>query len=676
MNPRFRRLIVSLTLLAAACPAVIPPPTPPPLAALRSFDLDGMDPSVSPGDDFYRYANGAWEARTPIPADRPSFGTTQQMQDDASERLRAIVEEAARTPGSQLGDLYASFIDEATVARRGITPISPWLQAIGSAADHEALAVETARLARFDVGGLFSVSVETDDREPGRHILVLRQAGLGLPNREFYENTESRMTAIRSDYREYLETMLSLAGEADAAARAAAVLEFETALARAHWSASDSRDAVRTYHKKTPLELERLAPGFPWRRALAAMGFAEPSILVVAQPSALAGEAEVYRRTPLSVLQDHARLRVLTSYSRYLSPPFENARFAFYGRALAGTLELLPRWRRGVMLVGSVLRDLVGQAYVARHFPPEAEAQAHALVADLIAALDERLARAAWMAPQTRARARAKLARTRIRLGYPSKWIDYAGLEIVRDDLVGNLARASAFQFERMVARLGAPPDPDEWLAPVTVPNAYASASVNEIIFPAAVLQPPLFDPSADPALNYAGIGATIGHELSHLFDDQGRKYDADGRLGDWWTAEDEHNFHSREAALVAQYDDYEPLPGQHVQGSLTVGENIADLAGLELALAAYRRSRGGTNDLIKGFTPEQRFFLGWARAWRTKYRDHALRAQLLSDAHAPARERTWTVRNLDAWYVAFDVRPGDRLYLPPSQRVSFWGTD
>jgi putative endopeptidase len=378
-------------------------------------------------------------------------------------------------------------------------------------------------------------------------------------------------------------------------------------------------------------------------------------------------------------LQDHARLRVLTSYSRYLSPPFEAARFAFYGRALAGMPELLPRWRRGVTLVGSVLRDLVGQAYVARHFPPEAEAQAQALVADLIAALDERLARAAWMTPQTRERARAKLARTRIRLGYPANWIDYAGLEIVRDDLVGNLARASAFQFERMVARLGAPPDPDEWLAPVTVPNAYASASVNEIIFPAAVLQPPLFDPSADPALNYAGIGATIGHELSHLFDDQGRKYDADGRLGDWWTAEDERGFHGREAALVAQYDDYEPLPGQRVQGSLTVGENIADLAGLELALAAYRRSRGGAHDIIisfKNFTPEQRFFLGWARAWRTQYRDHALRAQLLSDAHAPARERSWTVRNLDAWYAAFDVRPGDRLYLAPSQRVSFWGTD
>ncbi|WP_434420817.1 M13 family metallopeptidase [Nannocystis pusilla] len=675
MHPRSRRLIVSLALLAAACPAVIPTPTPPPLAG-RRFDLDGMDPSVSPGDDFYRYANGAWDARTPIPADRPSFGTTQQMQDDASEHVRAIVEEAARTPGSKLGDLYASFLDEATVARRGIAPISPWLRAIASAADHDALAVEMARLARFDVGGLLGASVETDDREPGRHVLVLRQAGLGLPNRDFYVHTDEKAAATRADYCQYLATMLTLAGEADAAARAAAVLTFETALARAHWSASDSRDAERTYNKKTPAELERLAPGFPWRRALAAMGFAEPSILVVAQPSALAGEAEVYRRTPLPVLQDYARLRVLTSYSRYLSPPFENARFAFYGRALAGTPELLPRWRRGVTLVGAVLRDLVGQAYVARHFPSEAEAQARAIVADLIAALDDRLARAAWMTPQTRERARAKLARTRIKLGYPQKWIDYAGLEIVRDDLVGNLARASAFQFERMVARLGVPPDPDEWLAPVTVPNAYASASVNEIILPAAVLQPPLFDRSADPALNYAGIGATIGHELSHLFDDQGRKYDAEGRLGDWWTAEDERGFRGREAALVAQYDGYEPLPGQRVQGSLTVGENIADLAGLELALAAYRRSRSGAGGTIEGFTPEQRFFLGWARAWRTKYRDHALRAQLLSDAHAPARERSWTVRNLDAWYAAFAVRPGDRLYLPPSQRVSFWGTD
>lgn len=675
--PRIHRLTVSLAVLVIAC-AAMPTPTQPhsPTAVGQSFDLDGMDLAVAPGDDFYLYANGAWQARTPIPADRSWFGTTQQMQDIATERVRAIVEDAARAPGSKIGDFFVSFTDEATVARRGITPVSPWLRAIASAADHDALAVEMARLARHDIGGLFGVGVGIDDREPGRNILTLYQAGLGMRGRDFYLSEDPALTATRTAYRDYLASMLALAGEADGADRAAAVLAFETAIARAHWTAVDSRDAVRTYNKLTPAELDRLAPGFPWRRYLSTMGIGHPSTLLVAQPSALTGEAQIYRLTPLPVLQDYLRLRVLTSYSRYLSPPFEDARFAFYGRALAGTPEQLPRWRRGVMLVGTMLGDLVGQTYVARHFPPEADAQMRDLVANLIEALDDRLARAAWMTPQTRARARAKLARTRIKIGCPAAWIDYSGLEIVRDDLVGNVARASAFQFDRIVARLGAPPNPDEWLSPVTIPNAYASASANEIIFPAAILQPPLFDPTADPALNYAGIGAMIGHELSHLFDDQGRKYDAEGRLGDWWTAEDERGFHDREAAIVAQYDQYEPVPGQHVQGSLTVGENIADLAGLELALAAYRHSRGGAGDTIRGFTPDQRFFLGWARAWRSKYRDDALRAQLLSDAHAPGRERSWTVRNLDAWYAAFDVRPGDRLYLPPSRRVHFWGAD
>ncbi|MDC0666416.1 M13 family metallopeptidase [Nannocystis radixulma] len=673
MNSRTRHLTAGLVLLAAACTAM-PTPTKPRLAGEPSFGFDGMDRSVAPGDDFYLHANGAWQASTPIPADRPWFGVTQQMQDSASERVRAIVAEAARVPGSKIGDLYASFTDEATVARRGITPVVPWLQAIASATDHEALAVVMAQLARHDIGGLFGVSVGTDDREPQRNILTLRQAGLGLPDREFYLSDEPAPTATRTAYLDYLAAMLALAGEADGAARARAVLAFETALARAHWTAVDSRDAVRTYNKRTPAELERLAPGFPWYRYLSAMGIEDQANLLVAQPSALTGEAEAYRRTPLPVLQDYVRLRVLTSYSRHLSPPFEATRFAFYGRVLAGTPEPLPRWRRGVMLVGNYLGDLVGQAYVARHFPPAAEAQVRELVADLIAALDDSLARAAWMTPQTRDRARAKLAQTRVKIGYPSEWIDYAGLEIVRDDLVGNVARANAFHFARMVARLGTPPDPEAWLSPVTVPNAYASASANEIIFPAAVLQPPLFDPSADPASNYAGIGAMIGHELSHLFDDQGRKYDAEGRLGDWWTAEDERGFQAREAALVAQYDGYEPVPGQRVQGALTVGENIADLAGLELALAAYHRSLGGGGATIGGFTPEQRFFLGWARAWRAKYRDDALRTLLLSDTHAPGRERSWTVRNLDAWYAAFAVRPGDRLYLPPSQRVCFWG--
>ncbi|MCY1054668.1 M13 family metallopeptidase [Nannocystis sp. SCPEA4] len=675
MTSRTRHLTAGLVLLAAACTAMPTPTQPQPrLAGEPSFEVDGMDHSVAPGDDFYLHANGAWQASTPIPADRPWFGVTQRMQDSASEHVRAIVADAARVPGSKIGDLYASFTDEATVARRGITPVVPWLQAIASAADHEALAVVMAQLARHDVGGLFGVSVGTDDREPQRNILTLRQAGLGLPDREFYLSDEPAPTATRTAYLDYLAAMLALAGEADSVERARAVLAFETALARAHWTAVDSRDAVRTYNKRTPAEVERLAPGFPWYRYLSAMGIEGPANLLIAQPSALTGEAEAYRRTPLPVLQDYMRLRVLTSYSRHLSPPFEATRFAFYGRVLAGTPEPLPRWRRGVMLVGNYLGDLVGQAYVARHFPPAAEAQVRELVADLIAALDDSLAHAAWMTPQTRARARAKLARTRVKIGYPSEWIDYAGLEIVRDDLVGNVARANAFHFARMVARLGAPPDPEAWLSPVTVPNAYASASANEIIFPAAVLQPPLFDPSADPASNYAGIGAMIGHELSHLFDDQGRKYDAEGGLGDWWTAEDERGFQAREAALVAQYDGYEPVPGQRVQGARTVGENIADLAGLELALAAYRRSLGGAGATIGGFTPEQRFFLGWARAWRAKYRDDALRTLLLSDAHAPGRERSWTVRNLDAWYAAFAVRPEHRLYLPPSQRVRFWG--
>ncbi|WP_440979899.1 M13 family metallopeptidase [Sphingomonas pseudosanguinis] len=638
------------------------------------FDMAGRDTSVKPGTDFFDYANGTWYKATTIPADRSTYGMFHVLQDRSLEQTRTILDEATKQPGNKAGDFYASFMDEAAVNAKGAAPVKPWLSAIRATKDRDALAVEMAKLQRQGVGAPFGAYVGQDDKAPDTYIVSFSQSGLGLPDRDYYLKDDAKLASVRTAYQAYLARMLTLAGEPNAEARAGAVFNFEKALANVHWTRVESRDADKTYNKWMAADFAAKAPGFPWAQYMQTLGVANRPAYLVAQPSAVTGEAKLYAETPLNVLQDYAMLKVLRSYASYLSSDFDKTNFAFYGTTLSGTPQQQPRWKRGVGLVSEGLGEEVGKQYVAKYFPPESKAAADALVKNLIAAMGDRLRNLEWMAPETKQKALAKLAAFTPKIGYPDKWKDYSGLTIQRGDLVGNVARANAFEFQRDLNKLGQPIDRSEWfMTPMTI-NAYANPPMNEIVFPAAILQPPFFDPKADPAVNYGGIGAVIGHEISHHFDDQGRKYDATGKLTDWWTAQDVARFKTFTDALVKQYDAYEPLPGQHVQGELTLGENIADLAGLTVALDAYHKSLGGKPaPVIDGTTGDQRFYYGWAQVWRTKWREPALRQALLSDPHSPGHERVLTVRNLDPWYAAFKVQPTDKMALPPAQRVRIW---
>ena len=468
--------------------------------------------------------------------------------------------------------------------------------------------------------------------------------------------------------------MLGFAGTPDAANRANAIFDFEKVIAQVHWTRIDSRDADKRYNKLTFADIEAKAPGFPWAQYFAQSGMASRPYYIVAQPSAVAGEAKIFAETPFSVLKDYMALRVLRAYANYLSKPLVEANFAFNGTVLAGTPQQQLRWKRGVAATNGALGEEIGKTYVARYFPSQSKAAIDQLVKNIIAAMAVRLDKLQWMAPETKVKAHDKLAAFTPKIGYPSVWRDYSTLHIRRDDLVGNVAAADAFEYQRNLNKLGRPIDRTEWgMTPMTI-NAYANPVMNEIVFPAAILQAPFFDAKADSAVNYGGIGVVIGHELSHHFDDQGRKYDKTGKLTEWWTKDDVSRFTALTQKLVKQYDAYEPILGQHIQGRLTLGENMADLAGLAVAYDAYHRSLNGkAAPVINGMTGDQRFYLGYAQVWRTKFREPALRSQLLSDPHSPGQFRTAEVRNIDAWYQAFRVQPNDALYLAPTDRVRVW---
>ena len=659
------------TVPAGTAPATVPAG---PQIGRFGFDEAGMDRGVKPGDDFYAFANGTWAKTTEIPADRSSYGMFHRLQDLSRERTRAILEEARARPGTKIGDFYASFMDEAAVNAKGIAPASAWIAAIKGAKDKAALAAEMGRLLRVGVGSPFDMGINQDDKAPENYIPTFAQGGLGLPDRDYFLKADAPLAKARGDYQAYLVTLFTLAGEPDAAARAQAVFAFENGLAQVQWSQVESRDADKVYNKWSRADFDAKAPGFDWGAYLTAAGVNGQAAFLVAQPSAFAGSARLVAQTPLAVLKDYVLVRTLDGYANYLSQPFVDARFAFRGTKLTGAPQLQDRWKRGVDLVSAQIGEEVGQVYVARYFPPEAKAEADKLVRNVIAAMGDRLRGLEWMAPETKQKALAKLAAFTPKIGYPDRWRDYSALAVRRDDLFGNVARAEAFEWQRNLNKLGKPLDRGEWhMVPMTI-NAYANFGMNEIVFPAAILQPPFFDPKADPAVNYGAIGVVIGHEISHHFDDQGRKYDASGRLTDWWTPQDVARFDALTKKLVAQYDAYEPLPGEHVQGALTLGENIGDLAGLAVAIDAYHKSLGGRPaPVIDGFTGDQRFYLGYAQVWRTKYRPEVLRQQLLSDPHSPGPERVATVRNVDAWYAAFDPLPGGKLYLAPKDRVRIW---
>ncbi len=638
------------------------------------FDIAGMDRSVDPGDNFFQFANGGWLQTNEIPSDRSNYGMFTMLDDLSKTRTRAIVEQAAQQPGSRIGDFYASFMDEARIEAAGISPIRQDLDRIRAISSRADFAAELGRLLREGTTGPFAGYVATDDRVPTQMIVRLAQSGLGLPDRDYYLRDEAALTSKRDAYRAYLTQLLTLAGEQNAAARANAVLAFETRIAEAHWTRVDNRDDEKTYNKMTPAQLAERAPGFDWGRYLGEAGFGGQANILVSQPSAFTGSARAVAETPVEVLRDYAMLRLIDDSAPYLSTPFVNANFAFRGTALGGTPEIEPRWKRGVTLVTAALGDDVSRIYVERHFPPEAKAAADELVRNVIQAMDRRLANLAWMSPETRTRARAKLAAFTPKIGYPDRWRDYSSVRIGRDNLVQNIRNATEFEYRRQLAKLGRPVDRSEWFMTPMEVNAYANPTWNEIVFPAAILQPPFFDPHADPAVNYGGIGAVIGHEISHHFDDQGSRYDMTGALREWWTPQDRERFNALTAQLVAQYDLYEPLPGHRVQGQLTLGENIADLAGLTVAFDAYRQSLGGRSaPVLEGLTGDQRFYLGWAQVWRREYREANLLQRLLTDPHSPSEQRVAVVRNLDPWYAAYNVQPDDALFLAPERRVRIW---
>ena len=669
---------------AAPAPAVeAAAPAPKPEIGSFGFDVAGMDRSVAPGEDFFAFANGNYIRSLEIPADRSSYGMFVKLDDLSRERTREIIEAAAAAngaPGSvdqKVGDYFGSFMDEAAIEAKGAAPLQTDLAPFQNAKTKGEFARALGNSLKGFGPGLFPFYVNQDAKDPETYVPYFLQAGLGLPDRDYYlVNSNPKYVETRAKYIEHAARMLTLTGvpAARAAAKAKNIYEFERQLARVHWTRVESRDDDKTYNKWSKADFARKAPGFDWTAYLDAAGLGDQDAFIVSQPSAFAGMAKVFAGTPLTTLKDWATLHTAKDAAPMLSKAFVDENFAFNGTVLSGQPEIQPRWKRGVNGVNGAMGEAVGKLYVDKYFPPESKAKMDELVKNIIAAMDERLANLPWMAPETKVKARAKLASFTPKIGYPDKWRDYSALQVVRGDAYGNAERANSFEYNRNLAKLGQPVDRGEWfMTPMTV-NAYANPTMNEIVFPAAILQPPFFDPNADPAVNYGGIGMVIGHEISHHFDDQGRKYDATGKLTDWWTPGDVTRFKAYTDQVVAQYGAYEPLAGSKVNGELTLGENIGDLAGLTIAYEAYRKSLDGqAAPVLEGFTGDQRFFLGFAQVWRNKYRDPILLQYIATDPHTPGHYRPYVVRNFDAWYTAFDVKPGGKYYLAPDQRVKVW---
>jgi predicted metalloendopeptidase len=651
-------------------------------ARQSGLDRTAFDAAVRPQDDLFHHVNGGWLRRTEIPADRPIYGTFIELSDRAENDLHAIIQAAAaepnKAPGSAaqlIGDLYASFMDEAALARLGEAPLRPRLAEIDAVKTTGELAALLGRLSMVGVPGPVDVFLEADAGNPDVTAAYLSQAGTALPDRDYYLSNDPRLTDIRDLYRAYLQRVFSLAGRANPAGDARLVMNVETSLARAQWTLVESRDAVKTFNKYPLAKLAAEMPGFDW------MGWARPQGLdraaewVISQPSFFAAFAGMVPTTPLEAWKAWVAAQVITRHAPLLAPPFQDAWFDFFGRTLSGQPEPRERWRRAVQFVNGTAGDALGRLYVARHFPETSKARMDELIANLVDAYRESITELDWMTEPTKQAALAKLARFTSKVGYPAKWRDYRGLNVVPTDLSGNADRASRFESEYQLAKLGRPVDRDEWLMTPQTVNAYYNGLKNEIVFPAAILQPPFFNPAADDAVNYGAIGAVIGHEIGHGFDDQGRRYDGEGRLRDWWTSSDEAEFVTRASRLVAQYDRYSPLPGVHVNGELTVGENMGDLGGLSIAHRAWRISLAGRPAaVIDGLTGDQRYFMGWAQVWRAKAREDYLRRQVLADPHAWAEFRVnGPLGHIDAFHEAFNVRPGDALYREPGERVRIW---
>ncbi len=667
-------------------------------AQRSGIDLSHLDPAIRPQDDLFGHVNGRWLADYPMPADRATDGAFREIYDRAEKQVHEIITEAASsgaasgTDEQRIGDLYASFVDEDAVERRGLTPLRDELAAIDGAATPDALAAVLGALQRSGSGGGVGLYVDTDSKDASRYLVHLSQSGLGLPDESYYRD-EQHAEILRA-YPGHIASMFALVfggAPEDYTERAGRIVALETRLAGAHWDVVRRRDADLTYNLRTFADLPVEAPGFDWAGWITAVGASQgrapgvvPEVVsevIVRQPDYLTAFAEAWSTADFADWQDWARWRLIHARASVLPTAVVEADFDFYGRTLSGTEQIRERWKRGVSLVESLLGDAVGKLYVQRHFPPEAKARMDVLVDNLREAYRVSIDNLEWMTPVTRQRALTKLDKFTPKIGYPAKWRDYSALEIRRDDLYGNAIRGSQVASDRELAKLGGPVDRDEWfMTPQTV-NAYYNPGMNEIVFPAAILQPPFFDAGADDAANYGGIGAVIGHEIGHGFDDQGSKYDGDGHLVDWWTDEDRREFTVRTTALIEQYDAYVPRDladrpePPHVQGAFTVGENIGDLGGLSIALLAYQLSLGGQPaPVIDGLTGVQRVLFGWAQVWRTKSRTAESVRRLAIDPHSPPEFRcNGVIRNIDTFYQAFDVTEDDALYLDPGQRVRIW---
>ncbi|BDX34896.1 peptidase M13 [Mycobacterium antarcticum] len=661
-----------------------------PAATSKSgIDLSFVDDDARPQDDLFGHVNGRWLADYDIPADRATDGAFRLLADRAEEQVRDIIIEAAAadadpdTDEQRVGDLYGSFMDVDTVARVGVAPLLDEIATIDAAADRNALAAVLGGLQRTGVGGGTGLYVDTDSKDSTRYLLHLSQSGLGLPDESYYRDAQH--ADILAAYPGHITRMFALTfGDEpqpnEWEATAERIIGLESKIAAAHWDVVKRRDADLTYNLRAFTDLTAEAPGFDWAGWIAAIGTTSKAAaeVVVRQPDFLTAFAALWADEDLEDWKRWLRWRLISSRASMLTDPLVAENFDFYGRTLSGTEEIRDRWKRGVALVENLMGDAVGKLYVERHFPPDAKGRMDELVVNVSEAYRVSIGNLKWMTPETRDRALAKLDKFTPKIGYPARWRDYPGLVIDRSDLYGNYKRGNAVGYDRELAKLGGPVDRDEWfMTPQTV-NAYYNPGMNEIVFPAAILQPPFFDAEADDAANYGGIGAVIAHEIGHGFDDQGAKYDGDGNLVDWWTDDDRTEFGSRTKALIAQYEDFVPRQlsgGQHVNGAFTVGENIGDLGGLSIALLAYELSLNGKPaPVIDGLTGVQRVFFGWAQVWRTKSRDAEAIRRLAIDPHSPPEFRcNGIVRNLDAFYDAFDVTESDELFLEPEQRVSIW---
>jgi putative endopeptidase len=681
--------LVLLTMLVLSVPAQLVGNILP-ADEVHGLDLAGMDKSVAPGDDFFRFANGDWLKATPIPPDRSSYGVFAMLDEEANRRTADLIRDADKAnaaPGSEvrmIGDYYAAYMDEQAIEAKGLSPIKAELDQIKAIKDKTALArvlgselradVDPLNATNFQTDRLFGLWVSPDFNNPERNVAYLLQGGLGLPDRDNYLSNDPTDVQLQAKYRAHIATILQLAGVSDAEAKAARIYELEHAIAQAHVNRTDSEDVHKANNPWRLREFSTHAPGLDWTNYFAAAGLADQPMIMVWQPAGVTGIAALVGNQPLEVWQDYLTFHTIDRASALLPKAFADERFKFYSATLSGVAQQRERWKRAVSATSNALGDAVGKLYVRHYFPPAAKAAAQAMVKNIIAAFGRRIDRLDWMSPATRAKAKAKLATLYVGIGYPEKWRSYAGLKIMRDAALGNAQRSELFDYRASLAKLHQPADKTEWwITPQTV-NALNLPVQNALNFPAAILNPPFFDAAADPVQNYGAIGAVIGHEISHSFDDQGSQFDARGRLLNWWTPEDLAHFRASAERLAAQYDAYEPLPGLHVNGHLTLSENIADVAGLSASYDGYRSAYNGQPaPSFQGFTGDQRFFLSFAQVWRSKTRPEALRVQLMTNGHAPGEYRADTVRNIDAWYQAFNVQPDRKLYLAPDARVRVW---